>query len=368
MSKTYSIQKGSLLCALIIITTLLPITAQADSAHHHNVAPALEHAPIGVMGDHRHKKGEFMFSYRFMQMNMAGNRSGTNNLSNEEIVTNVDNRFFGTPGQPATVRVVPTKMTTKMHMFGTMMAPSDDLTLMAMLPYIDRDMQHLTYQGGAGTTELGTFTTNSRGWGDVKLSGLYNLYEANNHRLHANIGVSIPTGSIKKTANVLTPMNTRPQLRMPYAMQLGSGTYDLLPGVTYAYTGLRYGFGGQYNATIRTGRNNQGYSWGNKHEMTAWASYALTPDFSVSGRVKAQHEGKIDGIDTNIVAPIQTANPDNYGGDFIMGSVGIDYIVPNGALKGHRFSTELTIPAYQNMNGVQMKRQSAVMVGWSKSF
>ena len=33
------------------------------------------HAPISVMGDHLHKKGEFMLSYRFMQMRMEGNLS-----------------------------------------------------------------------------------------------------------------------------------------------------------------------------------------------------------------------------------------------------------------------------------------------------
>jgi hypothetical protein len=26
------------------------------------------HAPIGVMGDHRHHQGELMFSYRYMRM------------------------------------------------------------------------------------------------------------------------------------------------------------------------------------------------------------------------------------------------------------------------------------------------------------
>lgn len=31
------------------------------------------HAPISVMGDHYHKKGELMFSYRFMPMWMEGN-------------------------------------------------------------------------------------------------------------------------------------------------------------------------------------------------------------------------------------------------------------------------------------------------------
>ena len=32
------------------------------------------HAPIGVMGDHMHAKGEWMVSYRFMRMAMSGSR------------------------------------------------------------------------------------------------------------------------------------------------------------------------------------------------------------------------------------------------------------------------------------------------------
>lgn len=39
------------------------------------------HAPIGVMGDHTHKTGEWMFSYRYMQMHMDGNRDGTDHFS-----------------------------------------------------------------------------------------------------------------------------------------------------------------------------------------------------------------------------------------------------------------------------------------------
>ena len=72
----------------------------ADLAVHGDGSGAVRadgHAPIGVMGDHLHKAGEWMLSYRFMRMDMAGNRDGTSDLSPEEIVTTVPNTFFGTP-------------------------------------------------------------------------------------------------------------------------------------------------------------------------------------------------------------------------------------------------------------------------------
>ncbi len=35
------------------------------------------HAPISIMGDHMHKKDEFMVSYRYMFMGMDGYQSGS---------------------------------------------------------------------------------------------------------------------------------------------------------------------------------------------------------------------------------------------------------------------------------------------------
>ena len=43
------------------------------------------HAPIGVMGDHAHGAGEFMVSYRFMPMAMAGLRDGTDSVEPDDV-------------------------------------------------------------------------------------------------------------------------------------------------------------------------------------------------------------------------------------------------------------------------------------------
>lgn len=54
-------------------------------------------------------------------------------------------------------------------------------------------------------------------------------HSAQRHCLHFNAGLSLPTGSIDKQD--ATPMG--PNSKLPYPVQLGSGTYDLLPGLTY---------------------------------------------------------------------------------------------------------------------------------------
>lgn len=360
-------------CASALL--LLPITVKAEN-HVHDPERTLtqtsvhadSHAPIGIMGDHMHRKGEWMMSYRYMHMDMKDNRDGTNNLSPETIATTYTNRFSGIAGQPATLRVVPTSMSTNMHMLGGMYAPSDILTLMFMANYIDRDMKHITFQGGAGTTRLGTFTTKANGWGDTKLSSLIRLYEDNVHHIHLNAGLSLPTGSIKETDEILTPMGMRPTVRLPYAMQLGSGTYDLLSGITYTAHKNKWGWGAQYSGIFHLGENSQDYTLGDKHTLTAWGSYLIAPTISASIRVSGETESKIEGIDNDIILPVQTADPDNYGGERISTTIGVNTVFQKGVLKGHRFSTEITLPVYQDLNGPQLKRDKSIMLGWSKAF
>lgn len=350
--------------------------ALADSGHGGTSpdAPirADGHAPIGVMGDHLHSKGEVMLSYRFMRMEMDGNRIGTSGVTPEQIVTTVPNRFSGLPMQPPTLRVVPTDMTMDMHMFGAMYAPTDQITLMAMIPYITKSMNHLTYQGPVGTTLLGGFRTETEGLGDIKVSALASLIdrqtENTHHKMHLNLGLSLPTGSITETGQILTPMGTRPVVRLPYSMQLGSGTYDLLPGITYTAQSGRFGWGAQARGVIRISDNSEGYSLGNEAAVTGWVSYQPQPAISLSGRIEAKTLGDIDGIDPQILGPVQTADPDNYGGETISLFAGLNYVVQRGALRGHRLAIEAGVPVFRDLNGPQMETDWTVTAGWQYAF
>lgn len=138
------------LCRYTRASIALVSLALVASSSFGDTVRADSHAPIGVMGDHTHQAGEFMFSYRFMSMTMDGNRSGSDFLSPLDIATSVPNRFFGSPMQPPTLRVVPLDMRMDMHMFGMMYAPTSWLTLMGMTSYKDNSMDHVTFQGGVG--------------------------------------------------------------------------------------------------------------------------------------------------------------------------------------------------------------------------
>ncbi len=341
---------------------------------HHSGVRADGHAPIGVMGEHMHKQGEWMLSYRYMRMNMEGNRIGTNEVSPEEIVTTVPNRNsvvtpMGMTVTPPNLRVVPTKMTMEMHMLGAMYAPTDNITLMAMLPLIRKDMDHLTFSPMPGANQIGGFTTKSEGVGDLKLTALYRLFDGGGHHFHLNMGLSAPTGSIEERDNIFDPFGRTPEVRLPYAMQLGTGTWDLLPGLTYTARRGDLSWGAQYTAEIRLeDENDEGYAWGDKHMVTGWLAYQFAPWISTSFRAAYQAQGDIDGADALIGGPVQTAHPEYYGGKRLDLIGGVNLIVPEGPLKGHRLAFEAGAPVYEDLNGPQMETDWFFTLGWQKAF
>lgn len=330
------------------------------------VSYASDHAPIGVMADHRHKKGEWMLSYRYAYMDMDGNRDGTKALDPETIVTTVANPF----GSPATLRVVPTQMEMNMHMVGAMYGLSDRITVMGMGMIMSNEMDHVTFAGGAGDTSLGEFTTKSSGVGDTTLGAIIGLDKGTKAHRQINLGlaISIPTGSNTKTDTVLTPMDTTPELRLPYPMQIGSGTWDAKPSLTGRTRFGRWSVGGQASAVIRLDTNKEGYQLGDRVEGTTWLAYEPKPGVSVSGRLRVQSQGKIDGNDDEIAVPVQTADPNNQGGEILEALVGVNFAASKGALKGARFAAELGLPLYRDLNGPQLETDMTVTLGVQKAF
>jgi hypothetical protein len=87
--------KVSLLLASVMYST----TVLADASHQlgsNTPIPADSHAPIAVMGDHLHAKGEWMLSVRSMSMQMDGTIQGSHSINSDQIVTQISN-----PNAPA---------------------------------------------------------------------------------------------------------------------------------------------------------------------------------------------------------------------------------------------------------------------------
>ncbi|SFN52219.1 Putative MetA-pathway of phenol degradation [Roseovarius lutimaris] len=326
------------------------------------------HGPIGVPGRHQLPKGKLVLTYRYGGMEMSGIRQGTNDMDANTLVTTVPNAFAALPGQPPTIRVAPVNMSMDMHMLGAMYAPSKRLTLMGMLPYVEKSMTMRTYAGPVGTTVLGDNTTRSNGLGDIRLGALLALNKTPKGGARLGLGLSLPTGSITETGQMLSPMNTRPTRRLAYSMQLGSGTFDLHPSLTYETGRGALNWGGQMRAIVRLGDNDEGYRLGHEAALSGWLSYRAAPWISYSGRAEYRHAGRIKGRDSNIAGPSLGADPRNYGGDYVTLYAGADLTPRRGPLKGQLLGVELGVPVYQNLNGVQSKTDWSIAVAWRKPF
>ncbi len=237
------------------------------------------HAPIGVMVDHAHEKGEIMLSYRYMYMDMVGNRDGTDGLSIAEILD--ANGQYG-------FMITPTRMPMQMHMFGVMFAPADQVTLLATLPVIDLSMDHVTRAGGE-------FTTNSVDVGDLRVGAMIPLAQFGDQSVHVTALVSLPSGAIDETD--VTPASSPNAVVLPYPMQTGSGTFDLMPSVTYLGQTEWWSWGGQATATIRTGTNDNDYSLGNRYSGTFWVGRRFSDWVSASARIEGTTWDDIEGAD-----------------------------------------------------------------------
>lgn len=324
-----------------------------DSNHH-----AYNSALIGVMGDHMHEAREWMFSLRQMRMKMSGNKIGSKNTSDAEIL-NIPNTIAM---MPPNLRVVPQHMETDMTMLGVMYAPNTNLTIMAMAEYVQKTMRMTTYN--LMGMRLGDFETKSEGLGDLTITALIRGKKTTTSQIHYSLGLSLPTGDIKKKNTLLTPMNTRIVARLPYSMQTGSGSYDLKPALTFNKHNENYNFGGQVSAVIRLNDNNADYRQGNMISVQGWISKSLSPSLSTSLRLEGKNEEKIEGRDALINNPVQSANPNFYGGERLFLGMGVNHSPQTGLLAQKSLNLEIIGPIYENLNGPQMSGDWSLTLGF----
>jgi len=237
---------------------------------------------------------------------------------------------------------------------------TNKLTLMGSIPYVKKSMDIKNRAGNQ-------FKTNSEGIGDIKFEGLYKIVNQGKKRnVILNLGMSFPTGSIDKKDTIPTPAGPS-RVQLPYPMQLGSGTWDITPGVTYNQRWKDLNLGGQAKTTIRLNENDRNYKLGNKLNLTMWSAYNLNYWMSGSFRLNWKFWQEINGTDealNQMLAP--TARPDLQGGNRLDGLIGINLINRSETkfLKEQRIALELGFPFYQDLNGPQLETDWILLIGW----
>ena len=324
------------------------------------------HGPDGMMGDQMLDEGEIAFAYGFGHMDMSGLMDGDSHVTPAEVLA-MPNPFAGRPGQPANYRVVPDSMTAERHVIGAAYGVTDWLTLRVRGSHVRKTMEMRVFEP-MGTTLTGIASGTSSGVGDTEVAGITRLFDDGATHLHATLGASLPTGSITEEGTMLTPMGGVMTMRRPYGMQLGSGTVDLLPGISLTERAGRFAYGARVEGVLRLGRNDEGYSLGDGAVASLWGSAMLLPGLMAQASVTGSTLGAIDGQDDAIFGPMPTADPANYGGERIELGVGFGYMPMMGPLAGHGVMVEARLPVYQNLNGPQLGQNFAVMAGYRVRF
>ena len=281
------------------------------------------HGPITVMGDHLHKKDEFMFSYRLSKMKMGSMLQGNDKIS----ISSAMSAPNGASDSSGRYMNAPTSMNMNMHMFGGMYAPTDNLTLMLMTSYLEKEMtsERMRMSGGS------RFDVNSNGIGDTRLSALIRLFKTEFVKSHLGFGVSFPTGGIDERDS--TPMSS--SARLGYGMQNGTGTFDPYFLINNVNNFEKVKIGEQFIIKKPvSGDNSNGYHYGTSIDTTIWSSYRWLDNVSTSIKFKYKYLGQIYGSDDEMNKRMNPSmDSKNIGHQKINLGFGINYINNNEFFK-----------------------------------
>ena len=333
------------------------------------VSSPLLHPSAGLMNDHMHEDGEAMIGLRFERRRYSGaNISGTDTISDEAILA-------------AGYSVRARSMEMDMVMLDLMYAPSQKVTLMLMPHYMWHRMEMVGIDPMAGADMGGMDMTMSadqsghaamlpygavhahgtEGFGDALVSASYRLARSDPFNAHATLGLWLPTGSVEKK----NPDGTY----VHYGMQPGSGTWDIEPSLTVSGRKGDFGWGAQGLYRWRAlDRNDAGFAFGDKAQVSGWASYRMAPSLGTTARVEYVHEGPVEG---HYDGPHKHASAadlqGNYGGDTVSLGLGLNWFMPVGR-RSPQLSAELALPVHQDLGGIQLPQDWRLSVGISQTF
>jgi len=329
--------------------------------HHHG-----GHMPAGVMFGHMlDQAGDFMFGYRLMIGRQGGDvLHGTHKASDHAIIN---------LGCSDTIKCgsAPSKMNMKMHMINMMYAPTNWMNLMVMPTFVDMNMDVRGLSGGAGHGgghgHAGISTHSTGGVGDTTIASMFELYDSPGHWLHLGLGFSAPTGNVgvkfKNNGHAAGGL-------VHFGMQLGSGTWDFMPSLTYTGEHNRWSWGAQLSGTKRMeDQNKSGYRLGDMFQATTWGGYRFMRNFSVTLRGIYTVQGAIHGDFNTFNARTGPMDfPANHGGQFWDIGIGLNAVFPRGILHDHTLSVEWLQPMQDDVNGYRLERKPAFALTWNYTF
>ncbi len=321
--------------------------------------PPQASSPLGVFGSDMPGRGAAVFSVLPYFSNYSHNQIGRQYLSPQQISANTG--WYYNPW--LNVRIVPIDMVQAQQSLTLSYGLTDTLAIHVGTGFIEKHSHMETFFGSAvysppfsNLLPRGMSFPAVDSITDTTIAGIWRFYQDPINRVQLNLGMSIPTGSTSEPGTLLQPNGSYNTARDFYGMETGTGTFDLMPGIAYKGILDDWSWGLSYRARLPLAVNPEGYAWGDLHEFSAWGGYSWVPGLTTTLRLVGTLQGSIIGHDPQVVGKVQTADPNNYGGQRaeVFGGVTVD-----GALFGQpafEVGAEGGVPVYQNLNGPQLGR------------
>ena len=305
--------------------------------------------PIGVFGEEVHARGDVKLSYRIHRESFEDLMQGQDRVSGSTVAA-------AYPGGS-----IPTAFTSTSHIVELMWKPIDELTVLVTLPFIEKQLDQVEVATGQG------YSLSVGGFGDVVFSALYRVHVSNGRRIHLNLGLSLPSGSTREA--MTNPFSGGALERLPYLMQLGSGTLALEPGVTYNQNWKNFYWGAQMSGILQAGTNSEGYKRGNEYNLIGWLGTRMTPFWGASLRLswlQSFDPSGEDGLLNPALSPL--ADTMAMGGRRLDVFLGTDVYTIGGFFRGMRLSIEAGLPVYQDLAGPQLGLDWTLNLGLQYAF
>ncbi len=336
---------------LVAFALVQPLNAQVNPEYRWTSNRPDAQGPASLSHDRTLSSGEIQVALKYFRYQMQGQGVGTDSLTTGQVL-----RLFD---------VAPSRMLTQGVSVDLHVGVTQHLTVAASGRFATKTMDNLTGLSGASNVFL-FYQMEASGLQDVEVNLLYNVYDRGPMRVHVHGGVSLPVGAIDVDA--VTPLSDPTSAQLPYPLQLGSGTFDLLPGFTFNVQNEKASLGVQARGTIRLGENERGWRLGDTFEGTVWGGFYRSRWVSASMGGRYSSWGNVRGFDEGLDPNESPAhNTLSQGGWRVDLPLGFNIVVPPGRFEGHRLGLEFVVPLHQDLDGPQLRHSWSLVAGWQKS-
>ena len=250
----------------------------------------------------------------------------------------------------------PRSLEVTVHTFQIAYAPHPRVTLVAEVPFIQKELERVdpvALIGGRSRRQIQT-----EGVGDIAFSVVIPFIRKGIESSQVHIGFDVPTGSIRRKESIGTGSRI-----LPYSAQTGNGTVDLEWGWTYKGETENFSWGGQAIGRHPVGRNDRDYREGSRFTGSLWAVAQLFAGVSASIRTEWEKQNNSEGFDRDLRPTFDPSESSQLrGGTRLSVAPGLTFDVPR--LPGQRIAVEVGIPVYQDLDGPQLERDWTIKTGW----